>query len=83
MKKIDLVIIGGGPAGLSAAKTAAEAGLASLIVERAVSIGGQLVKQTHMFFGSEKQYAKTRGIDIAKILVNDVLKFSKDRKSVV
>ena len=25
-----------------------------------------------MFFGSEKQYAKTRGIDIAKILVDDV-----------
>ncbi|MCK5761899.1 MAG: FAD-dependent oxidoreductase, partial [Candidatus Izimaplasma sp.] len=38
-------------------------------------VGGQLVKQTHMFFGSEKQYAKTRGIDIAKILVNDVLKY--------
>jgi len=77
MKQIDLVIIGGGPAGLSAAKTAAEAGLASCIVERAPLIGGQLVKQTHMFFGSEKQYAKTRGIDIAKILVNDVLKFPK------
>ena len=75
MKKIDLVIIGGGPAGLSAAKMAAESGLSSLIVERDYKVGGQLVKQTHMFFGSEKQYAKTRGIDIAKILVNDVLKY--------
>ncbi len=75
MKKIDLVIIGGGPAGLSAAKTAAESGLASLVIERSSAIGGQLVKQTHMFFGSEKQYAKTRGIDIAKILVKDVLEF--------
>lgn len=71
----DLVIIGGGPAGLSAAKLAAESGLNSLIVERDFKLGGQLVKQTHMFFGSEKQYAKTRGIDIAKILVNDVLKY--------
>lgn len=71
----DLVIIGGGPAGLSAAKLAAESGLSSLIVERDFKLGGQLVKQTHMFFGSEKQYAKTRGIDIAKILVNDCLKF--------
>ena len=70
----DLVIIGGGPAGLSAAKLAAESGLSSLIVERDFKLGGQLVKQTHMFFGSEKQYAKTRGIDIAKILVDDVLK---------
>ena len=75
MKQIDLVIIGGGPAGLSAAKMAAESGLSSLIIERDFKVGGQLVKQTHMFFGSEKQYAKTRGIDIAKILVNDVLKY--------
>ncbi len=75
MKKIDLVVIGGGPAGLSAAKMAAESGLSSLIVERDYKVGGQLVKQTHMFFGSEKQYAKTRGIDIAKILVDDVLKY--------
>jgi sarcosine oxidase subunit alpha len=71
----DLVIIGGGPAGLSAAKLAAESGLNSLIVERDFKLGGQLVKQTHMFFGSEKQYAKKRGIDIAKILVDDVLKY--------
>lgn len=75
MKNYDLVIIGGGPAGLSAAKIAAEAGVKSLIIERDFKVGGQLVKQTHMFFGSEKQYAKTRGIDIAKILVKDVLNF--------
>ncbi len=75
MKHYDLVIIGGGPAGLSAAKIAAEAGVKSLIIERDHKVGGQLIKQTHMFFGSEKQYAKTRGIDIAKILVNDVLDY--------
>jgi len=75
MRKIELVIIGGGPAGLSAAKMAAESGVKSLIVERDFKVGGQLVKQTHMFFGSEKQYAKTRGIDIAKILVKDVLEY--------
>lgn len=72
MNAYELVIIGGGPAGLSAAKVAAEAGLRSLIIERDYKIGGQLVKQTHMFFGSEKQYAKTRGIDIASILIDDV-----------
>ncbi|AIO19700.1 Hydrogen cyanide synthase subunit HcnB [Candidatus Izimaplasma bacterium HR1] len=77
MKNYDLVIIGGGPAGLSAAKIAAEAGVKSLIIERDFKVGGQLVKQTHMFFGSEKQYAKTRGINIAKILINDVLRFEE------
>jgi len=74
----DLVIIGGGPAGLSAAKMAAQSGLKSLIIERDFKIGGQLIKQTHMFFGSEKQYAKTRGIDIAQILINDVLEYPKE-----
>ncbi len=72
MKHFRLIIIGGGPAGLSAAKIAAESGVKSLIIERDFKLGGQLVKQTHMFFGSEKQYAKTRGINIAKILINDV-----------
>ena len=76
MNEYNLVIIGGGPAGLSAAKIAAESGLKSLIIERDYKLGGQLVKQTHMFFGSEKQYAKTRGIDIAKILVENVEKLS-------
>ncbi len=75
MKEYKLVIIGGGPAGLSAAKMAAESGLSCLVVERDYKIGGQLVKQTHMFFGSEKQYAKTRGIDIAKKLIDDVEKY--------
>lgn len=76
MNVYDLVIIGGGPAGLSAAKMAAESGVHTLIIERDYKVGGQLVKQTHMFFGSEKQYAKTRGIDIAQILVDDVIRYS-------
>src|SRR5690606_34976040 len=68
----DLVIIGGGPAGLCAAINAASVGQSSLIIDRSPMLGGQLIKQTHMFFGSEKQYAKTRGIDIAKKLIKEV-----------
>lgn len=75
MREVDFVIIGGGPAGLSAAHKAAEAGLSSLVIERDAKIGGQLVKQTHMFFGSKKQYAKTRGIDIAQILIDQCKKY--------
>jgi len=72
MIKKDLIIVGGGPAGLSAAKIALEAGLEVTLIERASVLGGQLIKQTHKFFGSKAQYAKTRGIDIAKILINDL-----------
>ncbi|MFA5419457.1 MAG: FAD-dependent oxidoreductase [Bacteroidales bacterium] len=72
----ELIIIGGGPAGLAAARSAAEAGCHVLIIERNPRIGGQLIKQTHKFFGSEKQFAKTRGFNIAKKLVQDVEELS-------
>ncbi|MFO7969864.1 MAG: NAD(P)/FAD-dependent oxidoreductase [Candidatus Izemoplasmatales bacterium] len=68
----DLVIVGGGPAGLSAAKIAIDAGMKVTIVERFNQLGGQLIKQTHKFFGSQLQYAKTRGFDIANILIDDL-----------
>lgn len=71
----DLIIIGGGPSGLCAAKTALEAGISVLIIERNPKVGGQLVKQTHKFFGSKDQYAKIRGYDIAQKLYQDIINF--------
>ena len=68
----DLLIIGAGPAGLCAAISAGNVGVDVLLLERSHVPGGQLVKQTHMFFGSEKQYASNRGYDIAKILLNEM-----------
>ena len=47
----DVLVVGGGPAGLSAAITAAEGGAKVILLERDDMLGGQLVKQTHMFFG--------------------------------
>jgi len=76
MKEVEILIIGGGPAGMCAAISAAEAGANVLLVERDNSLGGQLVKQTHMFFGSEKQYASTRGIDITNILFDKINSFN-------
>ncbi|MDD2493806.1 MAG: FAD-dependent oxidoreductase [Tissierellia bacterium] len=78
MKQAELVIIGGGPAGLCAAVSAASSGAKVLILERNNALGGQLVKQTHMFFGSEKQYASTRGIDIPNILLNELDKYKEN-----
>lgn len=68
MKFTDVVVIGGGPAGMSAALAAAEAGVRVTIMDRFSQLGGQLVKQTHRFFGSEREHAGTRGIEIVKML---------------
>ncbi|NBG88740.1 NAD(P)/FAD-dependent oxidoreductase [Isachenkonia alkalipeptolytica] len=72
MIRRDILVIGGGPSGLCAAIAAAKSGATVLLVERSKYLGGQLVKQTHMFFGSEKQYASKRGIDIGKTLAEEV-----------
>ncbi|TFF89885.1 MAG: FAD-dependent oxidoreductase [Promethearchaeota archaeon] len=69
----DILIIGGGPAGLSAAKTIAERDLSIIIVDDKDRLGGKLVLQTHKFFGSQKDvYAGQRGIEIAEILSEQV-----------
>jgi len=70
---VECLIIGGGPAGLSAAIELGKAGVRSLIVDDKHCLGGKLVLQTHKFFGSiEACYAGTRGIDIAKKLEQEV-----------
>ena len=72
MKNVDILIVGGGPAGLCAAKAASSLGASVLICERDEFLGGQLVKQTHKFFGSRRLYAGVRGIDIAALLANEL-----------
>lgn len=75
MKKIletELLIIGGGAAGLCAAAEAASAGVNVLVAESDLHPGGQLVKQTHKFFGSKDEYAGTRGYKISDILLDEI-----------
>jgi len=71
MKHTEIMVIGGGPAGLCAALSAASLGAKVLLAERDGIPGGQLVKQTHKFFGSEKQYAGDRGIHIGGMLLDN------------
>jgi sarcosine oxidase subunit alpha len=70
----DVLVIGGGPGGMSAAINAGKYGAKVLLVDENPFLGGQLVKQTHRFFGSAKHRAGTRGIKIAKILEDELSK---------
>ena len=75
MKKVyetDLLVIGGGAAGLCAAAEAGGAGAKVTVIESDLHAGGQLVKQTHKFFGSKDEYAGTRGYKIADILLEEI-----------
>ncbi|OGL43857.1 MAG: pyridine nucleotide-disulfide oxidoreductase [Candidatus Schekmanbacteria bacterium RBG_13_48_7] len=65
MKETQIAVIGGGPAGLCAALKAADQGVKVFIFDREPRLGGQLIKQTHKFFGSQEHRAGVRGIKIA------------------
>jgi len=70
---VPVLIIGGGPAGMSAAIQLAQHGVRVLLVDDKDRLGGKLVLQTHRFFGSvDAVYAGTRGIDIATRLEDEV-----------
>ncbi|MCK4672373.1 FAD-dependent oxidoreductase, partial [candidate division WOR-3 bacterium] len=64
--------VGGGPAGLEAGIVAKELDANVIIIDDNPVLGGQLIKQTHKFFGSKAHYCGVRGIDIAKILTDMV-----------
>jgi thioredoxin reductase len=68
----DVLVVGGGPAGLAAAIEARDCGARVRIVDENAMLGGQLVKQTHKFFGSARHYAGSRGIDICARLIEEV-----------
>ena len=71
--EVECLIIGGGPAGLSAGIELGKAGVRTLIVDDKHRPGGKLVLQTHKFFGSiDACHAGTRGTDIARILEDEV-----------
>ncbi|MDR3576169.1 MAG: FAD-dependent oxidoreductase [Anaerolineaceae bacterium] len=74
--KVPVLIIGGGPAGLSAAIELGKLGIEALLLDDKQQLGGKLVLQTHRFFGSiEAVYAGTRGIDIAARLEKEVQQY--------
>jgi sarcosine oxidase subunit alpha len=80
MVDFDILVVGAGPAGLCASIEAAKQGAKALLVDENLQIGGQLIKQTHKFFGSKHEKAGTRGIQIAKDLEEQLKILIKEGK---
>ncbi|MGI6679093.1 MAG: NAD(P)/FAD-dependent oxidoreductase [Dehalobacterium sp.] len=74
MRTAEIAVVGGGPAGMCAALVAAKQGAKVTLFDNNKALGGQLIKQTHRFFGSEKEHAGTRGIQISNMLAEEISK---------
>lgn len=72
VEEADVVVIGGGPAGLTAAIEAGKRCPKVILLDDKRMLGGQLVKQTHRFFGDARHYAGVRGIRIAQKLAAQI-----------
>ncbi|MCK5797572.1 MAG: FAD-dependent oxidoreductase [Deltaproteobacteria bacterium] len=68
-----VLVLGGGPAGLSAAIELGKLGVDVLVVDDKPELGGKLTLQTHQFFGSVADcWAGSRGIEIGHTLADEV-----------
>lgn len=73
---VDVLVIGGGPAGISAAIELGSVGVEVLIIDDKQELGGKLSLQTHNFFGSVADcYAGERGVEIGHILAGSLKQF--------
>jgi len=69
----DVLVVGGGPSGLTAAIELAKLDFSVLLIDDKENLGGKLLLQTHKFFGSIADcYAGTRGVDIAVLLEKEL-----------
>jgi thioredoxin reductase/Fe-S-cluster-containing hydrogenase component 2 len=71
MQRFDLIVVGAGPAGLSAAIDAAGKGMRVIVFDENAKPGGQLFKQIHKFFGSKEHRARIRGFVIGQQLLDE------------
>ena len=78
MKRYEVIIVGAGPSGLSAAIEAAKRGLKVVVFDENEKPGGQLFKQIHKFFGSKEHHAKIRGFRIGEELLKEADELASD-----
>ena len=75
-KLVDVLIVGGGPAGLNAALELGKAGVQVLLVDDKDQLGGKLVLQHHKFFGTKADTrAATRGFVIAEQMAEELKQY--------
>ncbi len=74
----EVAVVGGGPAGLTASIELAKRNVDVTLIDENLQAGGQLLKQTHKFFGSEEHYAGVRGFNIARELIEDAKDLAVD-----
>lgn len=71
----DVLIVGGGPAGLSAAIELGSQKVKTIVADDKTELGGKLSLQTHNFFGSADEcYAGMRGFEIGGLLAEEIRK---------
>ena len=78
MNRTDLIVVGAGPAGMSAAIEAAKHGARVTVFDENSRPGGQLFKQIHKFFGSKEHHAKVRGFVIGEELMKEAARLGVD-----
>jgi len=71
MRRYEMICVGAGPAGLSAAIEAAKHGVQVVVYDENARPGGQLFKQIHKFFGSVEHRAKERGYNIGNSFLTE------------
>ena len=74
IERKEFIVVGAGPAGLSAAIEAARSGVSVTVFDENARPGGQLFKQIHKFFGSKEHMAKIRGFRIGEELLREAEK---------
>jgi thioredoxin reductase len=71
MKTYDVVVIGGGPAGLAAAIAAKREGASTLLIEREARLGGILKQCIHDGFGLVRFFEKLSGPEYAERFIDE------------
>jgi len=72
-KSVDVVVIGGGAAGLAAATAAANTGAQTVLLERDAQVGGVLNQCIHTGFGLHRYHEELAGPEFGQRLVGELI----------